>query len=139
MYKKLLVAVDGSDISFKALDNAVVLAKATEGELWILHVDSSTPEHQQHKRIGLVAEEPELSCALLINKILETMNSAGVKFSVHTDTGNPSEVIVGAAEQNGCDTIVMGCRGLGGFTKLFLGSVSSEVINKAEIPVVIVK
>jgi len=139
MYQKLLVAVDGSEISFKALRNAISLGHATGGELWILHVDSSTPEHQQHKRIGIVAAEPDSSCALLINKILDVMNDASVKFSIHTDSGNPSDVIINAAARNNCDTIVMGCRGLGGFTKLILGSVSSEVINKSEIPVVIVK
>lgn len=139
MYKKILVAVDGSETSFKALNNAIALAKATQGELWILHVDSSTLEHQQHKRLGLVASEPEMSCELLVTRILDVMNAAEVKYTMHTDAGNPSEVIVTAAEKNNCDTIVMGCRGLGGFTKLFLGSVSSAVINKAEMPVVIVK
>ena len=139
MYKKILVAVDGSEIALRALQSARALAEATQGELLLLHVCNSAPEHAQHKRLGIVAEVPDAENDDLVNAILETMMGSTAKYKLRTENGHPAEKILEVAEEAGCDTIVMGSRGLGSLTKLFLGSVSSEVINNAEIPVVIVK
>lgn len=139
MYKKLLVAVDGSEVALKAVENAKALATATGGELLLLHVNNSAPESAQHKRIGIVADVPHTENLELVNEVLEIMAGSPVKFKLLTAVGHPATEILHSAEEYGCDTIVMGSRGLGSITKLFLGSVSSEVINKSELPVVIVK
>ena len=139
MYKKILVAVDGSEISLRALQSARVLAEATEGELLLLHVCNSAPEHAQHKRLGIVSEVPELENTEMVNEVLEVMMGSPVKYKLRSAEGNPAEQILAIATEAGCDTIVMGSRGLGSLSKIFLGSVSSDVINKSEIPVLIVK
>ncbi|MCQ2372844.1 MAG: universal stress protein [Phascolarctobacterium sp.] len=140
MYKKILVAVDGSDLSFKALEHAEALAKATEGELLLLTVNDNTAHSTQHKRIGLFEEFSDSTGNVQIfNDILNVMVGSPVKYKLRSENGSPAQLIIKVAEETACDTIVMGSRGLGSLTKLFVGSVSSEVINKAQIPVVIVK
>ena len=53
--------------------------------------------------------------------------------------GHPAEKIIEEAEKWGADLIVMGSRGLGGFSRLLLGSVSDAVIRYSKVPVVIVR
>lgn len=86
-----------------------------------------------------MAELPEHEDCELLNDILEVMSGSTVKFKLRHETGHPADKIIAVAEELQCDTIVMGSRGLGSITKLFLGSVSTEVINKAEVPVIVVK
>lgn len=140
MYKKLLVAIDGSDLSFKALEHAEALARTTGGELLLLNVYDTANHSAQHKRIGLFEEFSESTGNVqLFNDILNLMADSPVKYRMRNENGIPADLIVKIANESECDTIVMGSRGLGGLTRLFVGSVSSEVINKADIPVIIVK
>lgn len=55
------------------------------------------------------------------------------------ETGNPAELILDACKEKGCDTIVIGSRGLSGVEEFLLGSVSSKVSQYAKVPVVVVK
>lgn len=139
MFQKLLVAVDGSDLGYKALEHAEALARATEGELIVLTVSDSESHATQHKRLGLFSDVHDNSTTQILNDILNVMVGSSVKYKLRSETGVPADVIISVAKQCECDAIVMGSRGLSKITKLFIGSVSSEVINHADVPVVIVK
>ena len=139
MFKKMLVAVDGSDLSFKALEHAAELAQMSGGELLLLTVADETT-HTQHKRLGLFEEYTEKDGKVqLYNDILNTMGEYAVKYKVRNENGKAADVIIDVAKEVECDTIVMGSRGLSGITELFCGSVSHEVIHRSEVPVIIVK
>lgn len=139
MYQKILVAVDEREMAMRALAEARDLAAAFQGELVLLHVTSSAPKSAQHKRLGIVAETPEGESINLVNNVLEVMAGSPVKYKLHSAVGDAATQILKLAEDQKCDAIVMGSRGLGSITKFFIGSVSSEVMNKAEVPVLIVK
>lgn len=140
MFKKLLVAIDGSDLSFKALEHAETLARATGGELVLLTVNDSSARSAQHKRLGLFEEFSEQTGSVQIfNDILNVMAGSPVRYKLRSETGRPADVVVAVAKEAECDAIVMGSRGLSQITKLFIGSVSSEVVNHSEVPVIIVK
>lgn len=139
MYKKILVAVDGSDIAFRALTNAEALARGMKGELLILHVTDDAPKATQHRSLGIVASLEEKDDSEMIYVIKKQLLESPVPFRIKEVSGHPAAVIIETAETEACDAIVMGSRGLGEFTKLLIGSVSSDVINKAQVPVVIVK
>lgn len=139
MYKKILVAVDGSDISFRALTNAEALAKGMKGELLVLHVTDASPKATQHRTLGITTRLEEKDDSELVYEIKKQLMESPVPFKVKEVSGHAATAIVSAAEEYDCDTIVMGSRGLGNITKLLIGSVSTEVINHAHIPVVIVK
>ena len=63
----------------------------------------------------------------------------GVAHETVFEIGSPGPVILGIAEDKGCDLIVMGSRGLGPLKGIFMGSVSSYIVSRGKYPVLIVK
>ena len=61
------------------------------------------------------------------------------KVSYEDGEGNPAELILEKSREDGCDSVVIGSRGLSGITEFLLGSVSSKVSQYAEVPVFVVK
>jgi len=122
---KILVAYDGSDHAKRALGEAMELAKKFSGSITILHV---------------VWEESDDESQNLLTKAAEGLKSAGVKYDVRSERGQniPRRITRIATEEN-FDLITIGSRGMGGAKAWMLGSVSSEVIEEATCPVLIVK
>lgn len=69
----------------------------------------------------------------------EKLEAAGIRYALHRAVGSPAETIVQYAEQERCEQIVMGTRGLGAVSSLVLGSVANKVVHIANMPVVLVK
>jgi nucleotide-binding universal stress UspA family protein len=141
MYKKIVLAVDGSEVSKNAAKHAIALAKSTGGKLIAVHVippfDVTDIESFKPDTImkGL-REEGE--------KILSEVNGLASKEGVQIDTrvedGIPYERICEVAEESDADLIVMGSHGRTGIGKVFIGSVAERVIGKAKCcPVLVVK
>jgi len=137
--KKILVPLDGSDNSFRGLENAIYLARQCGAILTgIFVVPIQTRESIQ--KIGIfkkiVPEE--------INKVMDSAKTKaaenGIVFKYKIVGGDVKEGIVEFADdkKNGIDLIVMGSRGAGDATSYF-GSVAKTIMQKASIPVLIVK
>lgn len=75
----------------------------------------------------------------LLDEASKTLNAAGIQVETHTVMGNAADQISAAVSRLGCDTLVMGTRGLGNFTGLVMGSVTNRVVHESAIPVVLVK
>ena len=138
MLQKILVAVDGSEYSKKALEFACELAEKFGGSLQIVHV----PQGSAADRVMVLGgasvmihaghEEIEKAGRTLIEaarKIAEKKLSGRV--STELRGGDPADEIVKSAEKNASDCIVIGSRGLGDFGGLLLGSVSHKVNHSA--------
>jgi len=144
--RKILVAVDGSDPSFNASTYAIDFAKRNEAELIVLCIVSHVPYSQfdyanndRTKKIETI--EKEKAEHEIIDKVKQKATEQ--KVSVNTDViiGITSVVkeIVEYAENKKVDMIVIGSRGMTGFKKLLLGSVTSGVVTYSHCPVLIVK
>ncbi len=144
MYKRILVAIDGSELSLFALTHAVELAKIFDSELTLLSVIDKfkLPFSAEY---GLGAQE---SHEQLVRDVLENLNEVtmkmrethrNLKIDARVEEGRPAKIIVQAAEEDGFDLIVMGSQGFGLITGWFLGSVSNEVVNSCTKPLLIVK
>lgn len=144
MYKKIIVGVDGSKMSMKALQHAIDLADVNGAELHIISVleEFKLPFASQY---DLWANE---SRDELMSRILEEMNSAilsikndDVQIDVETriEEGRPSKVITGIASNEKFDLIVIGSSGLGKVEEVLLGSVGREIVNTSKIPVLVIK
>ncbi len=144
VYSKILVPVDGSETSMKAFRHAMGLAKIHEAEVTMLTVfaEFSFPFGAQY---DLWAEESRDN---YVAKVLGEMNAAlqehvdeGLRGSVDTriEWGRPASVITSIAEEEGYDLIMIGSRGLGRIQGMLLGSVSMEVINASNVPVLVIK
>jgi nucleotide-binding universal stress UspA family protein len=151
MIKKFLVAVDGSDHGWKALDLAVKLAKLSDAELIIMHVipyeGFSEGLKEFAKAEGIQIEE--VSARHHASKTLaDTITSkAEVRATKHglarvityTAEGNTANEIVAMAKSEAVDMLFLGSRGLGEITGLLMGSVSHKVMNLAPCTCVTVK
>jgi len=143
MFKKIVVAVDGSAHSNLAVDRAADLANKYGAELILLHVVQSMgparipPELYEYARI----ERIDAIEADLLNRVAEEILQAaesrargqGAK-QVRTSVGvgDPAQAIVAAAKTEEADLIIMGRRGLSSATGLLMGSVSQKVAHFTE-------
>lgn len=150
LIQKILVPIDGSEHSQKALEYALELAEKYLAEIKLLTV----AEH-------VVLVEPIFLAASIydaqnqcemeknIEKVHKNILDEALRKSIHDYPnlkiekqllkGRPADEIVKVAETENFDMIIMGSRGLGKIKDFFLGSVSNTVADKAKCPVLIVK
>lgn len=139
---KILVAVDGSAQSLKALERALALAAAMSQPpgltLINVHNDSFVRRHQ-----GVVGREAvdEYLAEFHEHDLKDAMallQSRGVQCQVLRESGELAPTITRTAEGGGFDMIVMGAKGRSGLGDLLLGSVASRVLSHSRVPVLVV-
>jgi nucleotide-binding universal stress UspA family protein len=151
MSKKFLVAVDGSDHGWKALDLATDLAAVSDAELIILHVVSYEPMPeglQQYAKIEGIPVE-DLKAQFRYSKAIgDKVNSEAearvrknglARVTTRVTEGSPAKEIVALAETEGADMVFLGSRGFGDIGGLLMGSVSHKVMHLARCTCVAVK
>ena len=145
MFKKFLVPVDGSQSSWKALDTARSLAEKYDGRLLVITVMIPYGSGS-FLQMSLDQTLIDQNNAAMKKAGFATLDMAKDKLGSYAgdveyleETGNPAELILDACKEKGCDTIVIGSRGLSGVEEFLLGSVSSKVSQYAKVPVVVVK
>ena len=139
MYDKILVAVDHSETSDRALLAARDLALLSKGEVWILHLR----EREIITKTSVVmTDETEREATSMIEAAVDKLTAAGVKAYGHVGTtifGYAARSIVDDAIEHDVDVIVMGSRGRGDLAGLVLGSTAHKVIHLTDRPVLIVR
>lgn len=141
---KLLVPVDGSDSSGRAVDHLIKkLGWFKDGaEIHLLNVQPPVPYGNRvssvigHDQLAQYHQE-EGQAALKTAR--QKLDAAKVKFHYHIGVGDAAEVIAQYAKEKRCDQILMGTRGLGSVSNLVLGSVATKVIHLTSVPVLLVK
>ena len=139
MYDKILVAVDHSEISDRALMAARDLALLSEGEVWVLHLR----EREVLVKTGMtLADETPPEARASVAAAVDKLIAAGVK--AHGDVRNTlhgyaARGIVDDAIEHDVGVIVMGSRGRGDLAGLVLGSTAHKVIHLTDRPVLIVR
>lgn len=135
---KILVPVDGSAYSLKALETACDLAKAqAPATLVITAVAVQIPDLEEGVYI---AEKMKAQAEIALAKAKEVAQGKGVTFEMFLATGaSPADEIVRAAKDQQADLIVIGSRGLAGKTRSFLGSTASQVVTYSPCSVLVVK
>ncbi len=140
----IIVGVDGSDHSYRALVWAMHEAAQHTMPLTVMTVSPfparpaamtlwglpTLPEggfNQEHARRAV--QEP-------VDKAASEISGTTPQVTVSVATGQPAEELVMASRD--ADLLVVGSRGTGGFTRLLLGSVSSQVVHHAACPVVVI-
>jgi len=138
MIKKILVPLDGSKNSIKALSNAIQLAKQTDASITGLSVIQAFPTEMGLARtiIGKI-QTKHYKHYMAIAKGMCTKKN--VRFLDMIEYGEEGRTIVSFAHKNRFDLIVMGSRGMGKLGELFLGSTSNYVMHSSKIPVLIIK
>jgi nucleotide-binding universal stress UspA family protein len=144
MYKRVLVAVDGSKISNLALKEAIRLAKEQRASLRLIHVVDVTPVYITMGEIPYSTDVYEKSMREGGRKVLAACAAKARADRVKFDTKFVAitnlatriwDVVNKEAKRWRADVIVIGTHGRHGFNRLFLGSVAEGVIRLAEKPV----
>lgn len=140
--KKILVPMDGSDNSFRALDAAVALAKGLGAKIVGFYAVSVLPitEAQMCDPIAFQLEEKKYALGML-EKVKSDCQKNGVDFTEIVEFGSPADIILRFIKNKGnkIDLVVMGSRGRTAAREMFFGSVSNFILHKSPIPVMIVK
>lgn len=139
MYKKILLAVDGSENSLRATEEAVKLAKTESDSIVDILYVNVPPKTAREILLEPSKEEQDKARQARISPVEKILNDAGVKNKVSIVTGEASPTIIQHAKTTEAEIIVIGSRGLNAVQKFVLGGVSNEVVQKATVPVLLVK
>ncbi len=150
MIIKILVPVDGSEHSDRALNFALDLAEKYSAKITLLNVAQPVIDYGPMlvtqpmlppESMPIYVKEIEDAHKRLLTEAVKKAKKAKPDLSISkilTD-GRPADRIVEIAKKENFDLIVMGSRGTGGIKKFFLGSVSDRVADEASCPVLLVK
>jgi nucleotide-binding universal stress UspA family protein len=139
---KILLPVDGSELSLEAVRFAVRLLKdGLSGTAVLANVQEPANLYEL-----LVAHDPEVidrvSAEAGLHALVSAqavLDGAGVDYECEVAKGDPAHTIIDISERFGCDLIVMGARGASALRSAMMGSVSNEVLHASGVPVMIVK
>lgn len=140
MTGNILVPVDGSENSDRAVRYAIDLLKSGGGKLHLLNVPASVGGGvrafvRKADIDSYYRDEGEKALASAVKLAAD----ADMPFEKHISVGRPGELVAEFAQRVGAKLIVMGTRGHTGLAGVLLGSVAQEVIARAHVPVCLVK
>ncbi|NDH52153.1 MAG: universal stress protein [Betaproteobacteria bacterium] len=147
MYKRILVATDGSTLSKKAVSSAIELAAATGAELVALKVVPRYP--MSYFEGGLAVQASEVAriekqwgdnAQAIVDAVQKAAAARAVKAKALTVKSNlVSDAVIAAAKKHKCDLIVMASHGHRGIKRLLLGSETQLVLTHSHIPVLVLR
>lgn len=141
MFSKLLVPVDGSENSLRALKAAMFLSKKIDAQTTVLHVMEKAPTVYIHpqKELEELLKNYRKESEQILAKCQEIGNNNEIELNTAISEGNVASKIIQYAEKGLFDMIVMGHRGSGKFKEMVLGSVSEKVLHQTKCSVLIVR
>jgi nucleotide-binding universal stress UspA family protein len=138
-FKKILLAIDDSKYSRKGLDLVVKIAGEAKTPVVLVHVltpvTGRIPTKQREELMRELVEEARQEHA----SYRAALEELGIAVSFVTPEGEPSDEILLTAKQENCDLIVIGARRHGNIGGLLLGSVTHQILYRAEVPVLVAR
>ncbi len=138
-FKKILVPLDGSSNSICGLNEAISLARQSQGVITGIHVMPQFPKSFSHKTRPM-REQLAKNAMIYMERARNSAAKNGIDFQEKiTRSDSIVKTIVGYAKKNKFGIIVIGSRGMSAPHATFLGSVANGVINSSKVPVLVVK
>ena len=141
LYKKILIATDGSEYTKNSIDYGLELAKNTEAKVHVIYVIdtaafASIPmDAAWESMYALLKQEGDEATRYVADKA----KAEGLEVERNTVEGHPAEEIIKYSEKNAINLIVMGTLGKSGHDRFLLGSVAEKVVRTSKIPVLVVR
>ncbi|HYW58326.1 MAG TPA: universal stress protein [Polaromonas sp.] len=147
MFKRILVATDGSTLSRKAVSKAIELAAATGAELVALYVVPRYPIAYFDGRISISSQDIARiekqwgdKGQAVVDAVIESAQSEGIKGKAVTSTSDlVAESIIKGAKKHKCDLVVMASHGRKGIKRILLGSETQHVLTHCSVPVLVLR
>jgi len=140
VYKKILVALDGSSVAEAILSFIVPIARPLGFELLLLNVVRSiTPAESERSRAFVRDEQAEFvaEARRYLDPLVTDLTEHEVNARALVREGLPAEQIIAAARAEAADVIAMTTHGRSGLRLLVMGSVANAVVHQTEIPVLL--
>ena len=144
-YQHILVPVDGSQISYSAVQHAAEIARAFNSQLSLVSLVAEDPftDADFYYSSAIMKEyfvQAHGNAQKALKEGQQIAEAAGVTLSTKIVEGEVSaKHVVEAAQEMGVDLIVMGSHGRKGFQKFLLGSFAKDVLRSSELPVLVIK
>ena len=144
MFKHILVPTDGSDITAKAVQTAITMARTTGAKLSTISVKEPFPYSAISEMQPVPPQEffdaQERIAAGRVKAVIDAAGTAGLACTGSTvEALHPWEAILEVAEKEGVDLVVMASHGRRGMAALLLGSETQRVLIHSKLPVLVVK
>jgi nucleotide-binding universal stress UspA family protein len=138
-YSKILLPTDGSKPAWEASRRAVYLAKQCGASLYVIYVVEGGKAFRTGIHYRNTVQEMFSEGNKAVNKVKKLADKAGVKCSTDVMEGDAVKIILNFAKENKCDLIVIGSVGIGAIEKVFIGSVTTKVVEGAHCSVHVVR
>ena len=135
---KILVPIDGSELSERALGQAVSLAQSNSAQLIVLRVMDPGSELSGEFSVtayGTALDEMQKELKNYLALQQQELQKSGLEVECVSQVGQPAKRIVKVAEEKMVDLIVMSSHGRSGIRRWFLGSVAEEVLRHSSVPI----
>ena len=147
MYKRILVATDGSKLSQKAVEHGLALADLTGAEVVALKVIPRYPQTYFEGGVALAAAEISKieaqwheEAMAVVNAVKSEGQKREIKVKAMTAKSDlVAEAIIAAAKRSKCDLIIMASHGRKGLKRLLLGSETPHVLTHSHTPVLVLR
>ena len=147
MYKKLLVPVDGGDLTDRAMTQSIALARQLGASITAFVVEPDMPLPNvgtrpvaYHRQMDVHETRTDTHALDVLSQFGEMARAAGVEFSGrHARTDEVDRAITRAALDLECDMIVMATHGRGVFGELLFGSHTKNVLSKSTVPLLVLR
>ena len=141
MFGKIVVGVDGSINSMRALQQAIDLSRQFSSELTVVFVVHIPITSYSYDVLGSleVFNKLEDEGKQSLAKCSSMASAAGITVKTVLLSGDPAQGILDTASKEGADLVIVGSRGTGTLERLLMGSVSERVVRFSKSPVLVVK
>jgi nucleotide-binding universal stress UspA family protein len=139
MFRKILLAVDGSSHALNAAKIAADMARLmTSEQLCVVVVYHPIPTYLGEPNFQIAIDARLKEAEAIFQQAVKTIGEMPVEIQTELIEGDPAEAIINVAKTRSSEVIVMGSRGLGRLAGMLLGSTSHKVVAHAPCPVLIV-
>ncbi|MCS4541726.1 MAG: universal stress protein [Euryarchaeota archaeon] len=151
MFKKILLATNGSETSKKAEEYAINLAKMSNGQLTALYVvdipqwedrigsDWQSSSKAREQFLSYVNEESQKEANQILKNFKTKAEKEGILAEIKFRAGTPYKEIIREARDNNFDVIILGSRRLKGLAKMWSDKIAEKVIREAPCSVIVIR
>ena len=140
MYRHILIPTDGSELAEHGVAHGLALAKSLAAKVSVIFVVEPFSELTGRflEAVATYAQLRREQAASALNRVANAAKEAGVSCeTIQVENEQPHQGIIAAADEKGCDLIVMSSHGRSGLSKLLVGSVTNKVLAHAKTPVLV--
>jgi nucleotide-binding universal stress UspA family protein len=141
MYRHILIPTDGSELAEHGVAHGLGLAKSLGARVSVIFVVEPITEMTMSEFLEAVvriAEQRKKQATSVLVRAANAAKEASVSCeTIQVENGQPHQAIIAAAEDKGCDLIVMSSHGRSGLSMLLIGSVTNKVLAHAKTPVLV--